>query len=110
MNIVGIHISSTFYKYNTGRNQRRESRKIPPAKEKNTSVARTLPEIQNMTDVAVGSEHGAEAFGKKYQTNVAYEWKGSDSDINTVDVRKFLSELKKDAVLQQYQFFVDDFK
>ncbi len=34
--------------------------------------------------------------------------KGVDSDISKLDVEKALSDLKKDQVLQQYQFFVGD--
>ena len=34
--------------------------------------------------------------------------KGSESDIHSLDVEKALSDMHKDQVLQQYQFFVGD--
>ena len=45
---------------------------------------------------------------QKYQPDASYDLKGVDSDISKLDVEKALSDLKKDQVLQQYQFFVGD--
>lgn len=35
-----------------------------------------------------------------------YELKGADSDITSLDVKKAISDLDKDKVLEQYQYFV----
>ena len=34
--------------------------------------------------------------------------KGTDSDIRSLDVEQALSDMQKDQVLQQYQFFVGE--
>ena len=53
-------------------------------------------------------DHGAAEFNARYQPDASYDLKGADSDISKLDVEKALSDLKKDQVLQQYQFFVGD--
>lgn len=35
---------------------------------------------------------------------------GKDSDIRSLDVEKAISDMKKDSVLQQYQYFVGSFR
>lgn len=44
----------------------------------------------------------------QYQPDRTYEMKGSESDIHSLDVEKALSDMHKDQVLQQYQFFVGE--
>ena len=34
--------------------------------------------------------------------------KGADSDINSLDVDRAISDMQRDQVLQQYQFFVGE--
>ena len=51
-------------------------------------------------------DKGAEEFAKSYQPDAVYELKGADSDITSLDMAKAISDLKKDQVLEQYQFFV----
>lgn len=36
-----------------------------------------------------------------------FKYLGQDSDIRSLDVEKAISDMKKDQVLQQYQYFVD---
>ena len=45
-------------------------------------------------------------YAQQYNPDENFELKGIDSDINKLDVQKAISELDKDQVLQQYQFFV----
>lgn len=54
------------------------------------------------------ADYGAAEFNARYQPDASYELKGVDSDLSKLDVEKALSDLKKDQVLQQYQFFVGD--
>ncbi len=54
------------------------------------------------------ADHGSAEFNARYQPDASYELKGVDSDLSKLDVEKALSDLKKDQVLQQYQFFVGD--
>ena len=41
-----------------------------------------------------------------YQPDAVYELKGVDSDIARLDVERAISDMRKDQVLEQYQFFV----
>lgn len=43
-----------------------------------------------------------------YAAEETFELKGVDSDIASLDIQKAVSDLDKDKVLQQYQFFVGD--
>ena len=49
---------------------------------------------------------GAAEYADTYQTGKEYPLKGVDSDIRSLDVQKAVSDMKKDEVLHQYQFFV----
>ena len=41
-----------------------------------------------------------------YQPDAVYELKGVDCDIARLDVERAISDMRKDQVLEQYQFFV----
>ena len=47
-------------------------------------------------------------FAQTYKPDATYELKGEDSDVSGLDVEKTLSDLEKDKVLEQYQYFVGD--
>ena len=47
-------------------------------------------------------------FAQNYQPDASYELKGIDSDIDKLDVEKAVSDLEKDKILEQYQYFVGD--
>ena len=47
-------------------------------------------------------------FAQQYRPDETYELKGIDSDIESLDAKKAVSDLEKDQVLQQYQYFVGD--
>ena len=110
MNISGIRTGSGFYDYNSikineVRNQQiRESMESGPmpvmgAVEQNDSADIEAVQLQTVQK----ADHGAAEFNARYQPDASYELKGVDSDLS-----KALSDLKKDQVLQQYQFFVGD--
>lgn len=45
-------------------------------------------------------------YADTYQPNQTYELKGIESDIRSLDVQKAVSDMQKDQVIQQYQFFI----
>ena len=47
-------------------------------------------------------------YASQYDPDVEYELKGRESDLFSLDVEKAISDMKKDQVLQQYQFFVGE--
>jgi len=113
MNISGIRTNAGFYDYNSIKINEVRSQQIQEAKESsqipvtNTAEpedngdARQIPKVQQ-------EDQGIVDFNARYQPDAYYELKGIDSDLSKLDVEKALSDLKKDQVLQQYQFFVGD--
>ena len=115
MNISGIRTGAGFYDYNSikineVRNQQiresMESGQMPVmgAVEQNDSADIEAVQLQTVQK----ADHGAAEFNARYKPDASYELKGVDSNLSKLDVEKALSDLKKDQVLQQYQFFVGD--
>lgn len=106
MNISGIRPSLGFYSYNSIkidelRNQQLAvtAREQAPMQEESTGYKDQLPVEQNFTSYD---------YAKSYQPDETYELKGAESDISKLDVEKTMSDLEKDKVLEQYQYFVGD--
>ncbi len=115
MNISGIRTYAGFYDYNTIKNQEAHGRQIAEAKAEATETLEMPEEQQNKEPEQVIAapmkpDNGASEYAKQYQPDATYELKGVDSDIANLDVEKALSDMKKDQVLQQYQFFVGESK
>lgn len=106
MNISGIRPSLGFYSYNSIkidelRNQQLAvtAQEQAPMQEDSTGYKDQLPVEQNFTSYD---------YAKSYQPDETYELKGAESDISKLDVEKTMSDLEKDKVLEQYQYFVGD--
>lgn len=106
MNISGIRPSLGFYSYNSIkidelRNQQLAvtAQEQAPMQEESTGHKDQLPVEQNFTSYD---------YAKSYQPDETYELKGAESDISKLDVEKTMSDLEKDKVLEQYQYFVGD--
>ena len=106
MNISGIRIQAGFYDYNTIKNTQIQEESVPDTVDavgKDICVTEiTETERDNKPD------HGAAEYAKQYQPDAEYDLKGIASDITSLDVEKAISDMKKDQVLQQYQFFVGE--
>lgn len=106
MNISGIRPSLGFYSYNSIkidelRNQQLAvtAQEQAPMQEESTGYKDQLTVEQNFTSYD---------YAKGYQPDETYELKGAESDISKLDVEKTMSDLEKDKVLEQYQYFVGD--
>ncbi len=106
MNISGIRPSLGFYSYNSIkidelRNQQLAvtTQEQAPMQEESTGYKDQLPVEQNFTSYD---------YAKSYQPDETYELKGAESDISKLDVEKTMSDLEKDKVLEQYQYFVGE--
>lgn len=112
MNISGIRTYAGFYDYNTIKNQEARNHQIKEAKLAEALAVTESPEDLERRDEISSAEMktdcGAMDYAKQYQPDVTYELKGADSDINNLDVEKAISDMKKDQVLMQYQFFVGE--
>ena len=110
MNISGIRTGAGFYDYNSIKINEVRSQQIQEARESEQIPVTGTVEQNDSTDAKVEQkeDYGVADFNSKYQPDASYDLKGVDSDISKLDVEKALSDLKKDQVLQQYQFFVGD--
>lgn len=110
MNISGIRTYAGFYDYNTIKTSEARIQQIQEAKvpaEQPEREPENIPEALTVTEPKK-PDHGASEYAKQYQPDAVYELKGADSDIAGLDVEKALSDMQKDKVLQQYQFFVGE--
>ncbi len=53
-----------------------------------------------------GKSADLENISLKFNTGEDYGYIGMDSDIAQLDMQKAISDMKKDSILQQYQYFV----
>lgn len=110
MNISGIRPAVGFYDYNSIKQAEEVgvvSQEI--ASNRATEVsADTATATQNAEDVATRSRQsfGAYDYAGQYEPDTTYELKGADSDIRSLDVAKAVSDMQKDELIHQYQYFV----
>lgn len=112
MNISGIRTYAGFYDYNTIKNQEVRNHQIKEAKLAEAHVPAESPEKSEkeaeIISAQTQADHGAIDYANQYQPDATYELKGADSDIANLDVEKAISDMKRDQVLMQYQFFVSE--
>lgn len=73
-------------------------------------------EAQNPRDIPLFIEEKAPAkpdtdvreLSLSFHIQEDYSYLGKDSDIEALDVQKAISDMRRDEVLQQYQYFVGD--
>ena len=109
MNISGIRTYAGFYDYNTIKQSEMRSQQIQEAKAATMHEHAMQEDTKVSEEVAVvsGPDNGALDYAEQYQPDAVYEMKGADSDILKLDVEKAISDMKKDEVLLEYQFFVN---
>ena len=105
MNISGIRPTAGFYSYNSIKiNELRNQQLAVTTQEK---VVKKESVIEQ-EEVPVEQTFSSFDFAQTYKPDATYELKGEDSDVSVLDVEKTLSDLEKDKVLEQYQYFVGD--
>lgn len=105
MNISGIRASAGFYEYNDIKSSELRGQQIQQAKAQEAKQEQLPEEAQSVQNQQNFTSYD---YAKQYEPEATYEMKGADSDIALLDVEKVLSDVQKDAVLQQYQFFVGE--
>lgn len=105
MNISGIRPTVGFYSYNSIKiNELRNQQLAVTTQEK----AAKRESVIEQEEVPVEQTFSSFDFAQTYKPDATYELKGEDSDVSGLDVEKTLSDLEKDKVLEQYQYFVGD--
>ena len=102
MNISGIRPTAGFYSYNsikTNALQEEQNLEDSNAKEneKKEPEREFSSEKQNFTSYD---------YAKSYRPDVTYQLNESPVNVEQLDIDKMRSDLKKDQILQQYQYFV----
>lgn len=105
MNISGIRPYAGFYDYNSIKAEELRGEQIAEA-QSTLSLQQTEEPQATAPAAPVEQNYNSYDFAQTYRPGETYELKGRDSDIESLDVQKAVSDLGKDQVLQQYQYFV----
>lgn len=106
MNVSGVSPSAGIYTYNSIRLNELRNQQIIASKEAHLQPEE--PEIQVQDSVQLEQTYTSYDYAQEYRAGETYELKGEDADINKLDVAKAVSDLDKDQILQQYQYFVGE--
>lgn len=108
MNISGIRPNQGFYDYNYIKLNELRSQQIASAMQQKPLDVPQEPVVEVVSEKPVEQKYNSFNYAKEYNPNETFELVGADSDIHSLDVQKAVSDLDKDQVLRQYQFFVND--
>lgn len=111
MTISGIRPYAGFYEYNSIKANELRAEQIAATQEASSVGAEEVStETQSAAIQTPAPEQNFTAFdyAQNYRSDETYELKGKDCDLASLDMQKAISDLDKDQVLQQYQFFVGD--
>ena len=106
MNISGIRPSAGFYDYNTIKSEELSAEQT----QKTLTAQQSDGEQEAVMNVEASAkpDTGAMDYANRYQPDASYDLKGADSELMSLDVEKAISDMKRDQVLQQYQFFIGE--
>lgn len=110
MYLSGIRPGAGFYDYNIKNSdvaleKQPAETAVSPVEEEQ---ADNVPELASQEILEIREDHGAEEFAGRYQPEVLYQRREAASDIASLDVEQAISDMKRDQILQQYQFFVGE--
>lgn len=112
MNISGIRPSIGFYDYNSIKIRPEASVDSLAMDEQAPSLAVPSSDVSTVSDDDIAAARSKQTFGtydfaSQYKPGESFELKGVDSDINSLDVERAVSDMQKDSAIQQYQYFVN---
>ena len=110
MNISGIRPTIGFYDYNEIKKTEAVAAENAVTRQPVEQVAESQtdkPQVQERTpEIEAKQTFGAYDYAAQYNPNATYSLKGAESDIHSLDVEKAVSDMQKDEVIHQYQYFV----
>lgn len=110
MYLSGIRPGAGFYDYDI-KNSDMALKKQPAeaaASQVEAGQEDNVSELASQEIQETGADHGAEEFAGRYQPDTLYQRREAMSDIASLDVEQAISDMKRDQILQQYQFFVGE--
>lgn len=110
MNVSGIRPYEGFYQYNSIKLNELRNQQIAAAQQ-NTDTPDLQDEEQRRRQQEAAAFSANQTFdsydfAQQYKPDETFELKGADSELASLDVTKAISDLGKDQLLQQYQYFV----
>lgn len=106
MNVSGVSPSEGIYSYNSIRLNELRNQQIMASKEAHLQQKEITAPVQEVKPLE--QTYTSYDYAQEYRAGETYELKGVDSDINKLDVAKAVSDMEKDQILMQYQYFVGD--
>lgn len=85
-----------------GQIEQQEQLKPAPVEPQEKTVITEQEPVRN----PAGKNADLENISLKFNTGEDYGYIGKDSDIEQLDMQKAISDMRKDSILQQYQYFV----
>ena len=64
--------------------------------------------VSSESDRELKQDFNASDLADQYDSRKSYDLKGKDSDIRSLDVEEAISNMQKDSIIKQYQYFVGD--
>lgn len=104
MNISGIRPTAAIYEYKIA-----QAKSSPEVLKSQSGVHTEEQQPSEERTVQTGRNTQTEtafSYAQKYEPDKTYEMKGADSSLEDLDMEQAISDMKKDQLLQQYQFFV----
>ncbi len=110
MNVSGVSPRAGIYTYNSIRLNELRSQQIAASQEaRNQKLLDEEVALQQQQDDARKEQtYTSYDFAQEYRAGEVYELKGEEADITRLDVAKAVSDMEKDQILHQYQYFVGD--
>jgi hypothetical protein len=113
MNVSGIRPYEGFYQYNSIKLNELRGQQIAASANAAEAVSDAVdtvqkPEAVQSASMPVNQSFDSYDFAQQYRPDETFQLKGEDSSIESLDAKKAVSDLEKDQILQQYQYFVGD--
>lgn len=109
MNISGIRPTNEFYNVNSVESIRRAAQVAPVEAPVEKVAPVEAPKTEGRSaETEAKQTFGAYDYANQFKPGETYSMKGTDSDLRSLDVEKAVSDMQKDSVLHQYQYFVKD--
>ena len=111
MNVSGVSPSAGIYTYNSIRLSELRNRQIQAAREgRSVQEAQSAKEsiLVHEDDIRAQQTYTSYNYAQEYRAGEEYELKGIDADLAKLDVERAISDMEKDTILHQYQYFVGD--
>ena len=111
MNVSGVSPSAGIYTYNSIRLSELRNQQIQAAQEgRSVQAAQAAQEKLpvHAEDIRAQQTYTSYNYAQEYRAGEVYDLKGVDADLAKLDVEKAVSDMEKDQILHQYQYFVGD--